>query len=81
MDPTQIAELKKALEEIQKGGSTNAAAEKALQDTIAAAETAAKKTAEDLATLQKESGEMTTEFTKMKKIFAQRGQIGGTTRL
>lgn len=80
MNETQLAELKKALEEIQKGGSTNAAAVKALQDTIAKGEADLKKHAEEVAELKKENGEMQKELSSLKKTFATRGQLGGAQR-
>ena len=80
MDANQIAELKKALEEIKTGGSTNAAAVKALEAAIKTGEENLKKQADEVAELKKESGEMQTELSKMKKVFAQRGQIGGNQR-
>lgn len=80
MNEQQLAELKKALEEIKTGGSTNAAAVKTLEAAIKAGEDALKKHADEVATLKKESGEMQTELSKLKKTFAQRGQIGGNQR-
>lgn len=80
MDEKQLAELKKALEEIQKGGSTNAAAIKALQDAITAGDAALKKQNEEVAKVAKENSEMQKELSDLKKVFAQRGQIGGAQR-
>ncbi len=80
MNETQLAELKKALEEIQKGGSTNAAAIKALQDAITAGEASLKKQNEEVAKLATENSEMQKELSSLKKTFAQRGQLGGAQR-
>lgn len=82
MTPEQLAELKKALEEIKSGGSTNAAAVKALEETIKNAEAALKKQAEEMAQFKKDADEQREELKKMTKLYLKRGtfMVGGQKR-